>query len=174
MSSTPLVHLSTIKGVLVKFEIFQMKLLTKSSIIILTVFIFLPGCKDKTTSIKNPGEGFAVNKISVPSASEKEDAFKSWVKDNYNNLRWNSTPIKEIITPEILNKSLDLGSSFLINNQKPAGNFNYEYDFVTKTFASGDNQVRQAGALWGISLIYAYNQDPELKKALDKSLEFFF
>ena len=54
---------------------------------------------------------------------------------------------------EILVSSLELGTQFLINNQKPEGNFNYEYDFVYNSFNISDNEVRQAGALWGIALI---------------------
>ena len=144
------------------------------SLLVLTLLIIFAGCKDSTPIVAEPGKGFSVNKTSVPSANNKEVLFKQWIKDNYGRLKWGSLPKQDNLTSDILNVSLKLGSDFLINNQKPAGNFNYEYDFVTKTFAKGDNQVRQAGALWGVSLIYAYNQDPELKKALDKSLEFFF
>ncbi len=150
-----------------------MKTKFKSSIIILVLFLFVVGCKDKGLPIID-GDNFTVNKINVKNAPEKVTEFKSWIKLNYNNLKWSSLEEEKILTPEILQSSLLLGSEFMINNQKPAGNFNYEYDFVTKTFPAGDNQVRQAGALWGLSLIYAYNQDPEVKKALDKSLEFFF
>lgn len=143
-------------------------------ILIITILILIPGCKDKFPPIADPGKGFMIKEIAVPGADEKKSEFKKWIKSNNEELSWRMYPGRKILDPEILNRSLALGSSFLINNQKPAGNFNYEYDFVTDTFATGDNQVRQAGALWGISLIYAYNQDPELKKALDKSLEFFF
>lgn len=143
-------------------------------ILIIAILILIPGCKDKFPPIAEPGKGFIIKKIAVPGADEKKSEFKKWIKSNHEELSWRMYPGTKILNSEILNRSLALGSSFLINNQKPAGNFNYEYDFVTDTFATGDNQVRQAGALWGISLIYAYNQDPELKKALDKSLEFFF
>ncbi len=145
-----------------------------SSILIIAILIFFTGCKDKISPIANPGKGFTINKIALPGADEQKSKFKQWIKIKHEKLKWGTFEKENILNAEILNTSLSLGSSFLINNQKPAGNFNYEYDFVTNTFATGDNQVRQAGALWGISLIYAYNQDPELKKALDKSLEFFF
>jgi UDP-N-acetylmuramoyl-tripeptide--D-alanyl-D-alanine ligase len=74
---------------------------------------------------------------------------------------------------QILDKSLVLGKSFLLNNQQPAGNFNYEYNFLTKETGKGDSQVRQAGALWGLSLIH--NDDPgrESYNALVKGFKFF-
>jgi UDP-N-acetylmuramoyl-tripeptide--D-alanyl-D-alanine ligase len=61
----------------------------------------------------------------------------------------------------------------MINNQKPDGNFNYQYDFVKREMDKGDSQVRQAGALWGLALMYQYEQDPRNRAALDKALKFF-
>ncbi len=145
-----------------------------SSIVTLFLVLFLCGCKESARPVFEPLDEFTLNKLNVPGAEEEEAVFKQWIKNNNENLNWGNFARENVLNPEILNKSLSLGSSFLVNNQKPAGNFNYEYDFETKTFASGDNQVRQAGALWGVALIFAYNQDPDLKKALDKSLEFFF
>ena len=145
-----------------------------SSIVTLFLVLFICGCKESARPVFEPLDEFTLNKLNVPGAEEEEAVFKQWIKDNNENLNWGNFARENVLNPEILNKSLSLGSSFLANNQKPAGNFNYEYDFETKTFASGDNQVRQAGALWGVALIFAYNQDPDLKEALDKSLEFFF
>ena len=148
------------------------------SILALFLILILYGCKESAQKspepVPEPLEEFTINKLDVPDAEKERAAFKKWIKDNNKNLNWRNYFQKNVLTPEILNTSLSLGSKFLENNQKPAGNFNYEYDFATKTFASGDNQVRQAGAVWGSALIFAYNQDPNLKKALDKSLEFFF
>jgi hypothetical protein len=42
-----------------------------------------------------------------------------------------------------------------------------------KTLSQGDNQVRQAGALWGVSLIHRENPSPESKAAVEKGLDFF-
>ncbi|GAB4298633.1 MAG: hypothetical protein Kow0090_14080 [Myxococcota bacterium] len=86
------------------------------------------------------------------------------------------TPIvvcKKKLTRNILDKSLELGTQFLLNNQKPEGNFNYEYDWVKKKMNEDDNQVRQAGALWGLALIYQNKPDDKLVPAIEKGLEFF-
>jgi len=148
------------------------------SIVALFLILLLYGCKESSQQVvapvPEPLEEFTINKLQVTNAEKEKTAFKQWIKNNNKNLKWENFVHKDVLTTEILNTSLSLGSKFLENNQKPAGNFNYEYDFETKEFASGDNQVRQAGALWGIALIFAYNQDPNLQKALDKSLEFFF
>jgi len=81
-----------------------------------------------------------------------------------------STPM---LNCSILESSLLLGSQFLIENQKMAGNFNYEYDFVNRRQSSDDSQVRQAGALWGISLLYQNKPSEPLLDMFRKGYEFF-
>ncbi len=54
----------------------------------------------------------------------------------------------------MLDRSLALGTHFLLANQKPAGNFQYELDWKTLRYSAGDSAVRQAGATWGLALIH--------------------
>jgi len=72
-----------------------------------------------------------------------------------------------------LDRSLQLGRTFLLNSQTEAGNFNYEYDWREKTLSRDDNQVRQAGALWGLTLIHNDAPDPELESHIDRGIAFF-
>jgi len=128
-----------------------MKTINTTLILILSfvTLFFLTGCKDNSISVNKKENLFTLNTIEVPEAGKKVSNFKKWIEYNYNKLNWKKFPDRHFLNDEILKSSLDLGSNFLINNQKPEGNFNYEYDFVTKKFDMGDNQVRQAGALWG-------------------------
>jgi len=73
----------------------------------------------------------------------------------------------------ILESSLDLGAQFLINNQREQGNFNYEYDFVEQIQSTEDNEVRQAGALWGNALLYLELKDGELQETFLDGYDFF-
>lgn len=77
------------------------------------------------------------------------------------------------LTPSVLTESLGLGRQFLLKNQKPEGNFNYEYDWQTGKFTPGDSQVRQAGAAWGMALVYHADPDDETGRAMRKALAFF-
>ncbi len=77
------------------------------------------------------------------------------------------------LTRGLLEQSLELGTRFLLNNQREPGNFTYEYDFVKKRFNPSDNQVRQAGALWGLALINQFEPSGEVEAALIKGLNFF-
>ncbi len=82
--------------------------------------------------------------------------------------------VKPKMNRELLTQSLDLGQRYLLANQKPEGNFNYLYDWVTKTMVDDDEQVRQAGALWGIALCHQFKASDQTRAALDKGLKFFF
>lgn len=77
------------------------------------------------------------------------------------------------LVDEVLEESLDLGTEFLIHNQTSEGNFNYEYDFLEGTLSEDDNAVRQAGALWGLTLINKYSPSTELEDAILHGLDFF-
>jgi len=74
---------------------------------------------------------------------------------------------------DALDTSLTLGTKFLVANQRPLGNFNYEYDWKTKKLNPDDSQVRQAGALWGLSLLYHNSRDPAFVTPILKGMEFF-
>ena len=73
----------------------------------------------------------------------------------------------------ILDRSLELGTQFMLNHQKPEGNFTYIYDWIKKTYDPNDNQVRQAGAMWGLATIYNDSPNPEVGAAVEKALDFF-
>ena len=79
----------------------------------------------------------------------------------------------EPVNRAILDRSLELGTQFMLNHQKPEGNFTYIYDWVEKTYDSGDSQVRQAGAMWGLATIYNDTPNPEVGAAVEKAMDFF-
>lgn len=80
---------------------------------------------------------------------------------------------KKILNKKLIDNSILLGKQYFLNNQRPAGNFNYEYNFITKTFSDSDSQVRQAGALWGLTLLYQNETDKKIREAIIKGLRFF-
>jgi len=112
----------------------------------------------------------------VPSMGQVTlEMFPVWMKNQLNSLEWKiHKGESRLLTRKILRESFKAGRQFLINNQKAKGNFNYQYDFVKKRQSTGDSQVRQAGALWGLALMYQYEQDAGNRNALEKGLKFFF
>lgn len=80
------------------------------------------------------------------------------------------------ITRAELERSIDLGAHYMVAHQKPTGNFDYEYDWQKKKYSEEDSAPRQAGALWGLSLLNAYygkKSSPELLAAVKKGIAYF-
>ena len=71
-----------------------------------------------------------------------------------------------LLTRSTLDTSLALGTTFLLNHQKPAGNFDYEFDWISLENSNDDLDVRQAGALWGMALIFHDMSDSPLQQPL--------
>lgn len=79
----------------------------------------------------------------------------------------------ERIPAEALDRAVAMNLDFILNNQKEAGNFTYEYDFTQKRESDEDSSVRQAGALWGLSLIHRRMPSERTAAAIRKGLRFF-
>jgi hypothetical protein len=75
---------------------------------------------------------------------------------------------------DLLTRTFELGTNFMVRNQKPGGNFNYMYDWLKRQWVDDDNQVRQAGVLWGIALCHKYKPTKETKAALEKGFKFWY
>jgi hypothetical protein len=72
-----------------------------------------------------------------------------------------------------LDASLKLGTRFLLTHQRPDGNFDYEYDWRAQELSTDDHETRQAGALWGLTLLYQEDKRPELAAGIERALAFF-
>jgi len=154
-----------------------------SVVVALAFMLVFSGCKgkdadtskvDSTPTTAAPTDKPADPDAELFSRAITLDEYPAWINKFLQTRKWKKHSYENRLTNKILTESYDLDAQFMIKNQKPEGNFNYEYDWVKKTWTPGDNQVRQAGALWGVGLGYAFKQDPKVKKALDKGLEFFF
>jgi hypothetical protein len=113
---------------------------------------------------------FSIAAAGEPEADKPEDTVAPAVESPGAGV---SPGAERILTIEMLDRSLAVGGAFLLNNQRDAGNFNYEYDFVAEGVTDEDNAVRQAGALWGLSLLHLANPSPETAQAVARGLKFY-
>ena len=135
------------------------------------------GCQDKMKAEPQTPKTEAKDKEATPNpfgVTVTLEEYPAWIKKHLEGLKWKTRDSEKKLTRQNLLDSFHLGRTFMLNNQKPAGNFNYQYDFVLKEQDKDDNQVRQAGALWGVALMYQYEQEEKSRKALILGLKFFF
>ena len=77
------------------------------------------------------------------------------------------------LSRDLLDRALAAVAEYMLNNQKADGRFNYEYNFETGEMVKDDNQVRQAGALWGLALLHQAQPSKELREGIRKGLQFY-
>jgi hypothetical protein len=102
----------------------------------------------------------------------------AWWRGERFYLRWlleapNSGRCQTRLSRPALDASIKLGTRFLLAHQKPAGNFDYEYDWRAQQLSDDDQETRQVGALWGLTLLYQENRSPELAAAIERAFGFF-
>jgi hypothetical protein len=100
--------------------------------------------------------------------------YPEWLHTYYQSLTFEThldLPSRQL-TKEILEKSLSLGCDNMVSNMRPEGNFNYQYDFVKKQL--DDMAVRQAGALWGLTMCWQHHPDNHMwRVAVEKGIDFY-
>jgi hypothetical protein len=78
------------------------------------------------------------------------------------------------LTRKLLVDSIEAARAYYLNQQLPEGTFTYGLDAVTLTPVTDDNQVRQAGALWGLSCLARDRHTTATRSAVVRGLDFFF
>lgn len=145
-------------------------------LISLVFFVSVSGRSENLTPIPNIG---ALNPNLMPEVESKPDEillpeyFDEAVQKYLKEAKW-VPHTKQLIDPKVLEITLEEARGFLVANQKPEGNFNYDYDWVLKKTDEKDNQVRQAGALWGLVLLYQRSPSTVLKSSIEKAFDYFF
>ena len=104
----------------------------------------LLGCSDDVSS-----------RVSVTSRLvEQQDRPQSSVDEKPKSPRLLRPPTSRRLTQSRLTSSVTAGREYLLNQQTAMGTFRYQVNFLTGQAADDDNEIRQAGALWGLALIH--------------------
>lgn len=88
--------------------------------------------------------------------------------------RWErAAAVRPQVTSEAIDQALEAARLYMINQQLPEGNFRYALDITDNFEIDDDNQVRQAGALWGLSNLNRERFTEESRRAVLLGLDFF-
>lgn len=75
---------------------------------------------------------------------------------------------------ELLNSSVEGMRHYYLRHQRADGSFDYEYELGRGARSAQDNQVRQAGAAWGLASLFRERPTVDTQKAVIRGLDFFF
>ena len=87
---------------------------------------------------------------------------------------WLEMQAKTTVERTLLVQSLEAARAYYLNQQLPQGNFVYARDIVSNESYEDDNQVRQAGALWGLACLNRDRPTNPSRRAVVRGLDFFF
>lgn len=86
---------------------------------------------------------------------------------------WQNLDVVPTISREHLVTAIEAVRVYYLNQQFKDGNFLYAMDLSTGQFFDDDNQVRQAGALWGLSCLNRDRFTENTRRALLSGIDFF-
>lgn len=103
------------------------------------------------------------------SAPTLEESIKKLAQEK----TWLDKMESPVITRQSLIHAIEMGRSYYLNHQKPEGNFIYALDIENGEIIDKDNQVRQAGALWGLSCLNRDRFNEPTRRAVLLGIDFF-
>jgi hypothetical protein len=102
------------------------------------------------------------------------DAQRSALRKAAREQHWVNLQAQATVNRTMLIQSLEAARAYYLNQQLPQGNFVYARDVVTGETQEDDNQVRQAGALWGLACLNRDRPTNPARRAIVRGLDFFY
>ena len=86
---------------------------------------------------------------------------------------WQTQPAPPPLTRTALVRSIEAARAYYLNQQKSDGSFIYGKDMASDEVYEDDNQVRQAGALWGLASLNRDRGNEPTRRGVILGLDFF-
>jgi len=86
---------------------------------------------------------------------------------------WQTQPAPPPLTRTALVRSIEAARAYYLNQQKSDGSFIYGKDMASDEVYEDDNQVRQAGALWGLASLNRDRSNEPTRRGVILGLDFF-
>jgi hypothetical protein len=110
----------------------------------------------------------------LASAAEADGSFAAAIRARAARSYWTERTTPPPLTRKTLVESIEAARVYFINQQLPEGNFTYGLNVIDNVPIKDDNQVRQAGAVWGLSSLGRDRHTQTTRNAVVRSLDFFF
>ncbi len=118
--------------------------------------------------------GLAVAGTRSSGAAESDGTFAAAIHERAASSYWTARTTPPALTRKLLIESIEAARVYFLNQQLPEGNFTYGLNVVDNTSVTDDNQVRQAGALWGLSTLGRDRHTQATRHGVVRGLDFFF
>jgi hypothetical protein len=112
--------------------------------------------------------------VSLAAAAEVGSGFAAAIHERAAYSYWVETFTPPPLTRTMLVESIEAARVYFLNQQLPEGNFVYGLNVLDNTTSKDDDQVRQAGAAWGLSSLGRDRHTQATRQAVIRSLDFFF
>lgn len=132
----------------------------------------MPRCR-RTAVAALAGAAALVGACST-GAAEASPGFPAAIHERASRTYWTERAALPTLSRKLLVESIEAARAYLLNQQLPEGNFTYELDVLENTPSKDDNQVRQAGALWGLSSLGRDRHTQATRRAVIRGLDFYF
>ncbi len=122
--------------------------------------------------------GFSLSGVGAPAWGKRPEPPKD--RDGYVHFfsqekNWIRRRFLPPLTRDILAQSVEACRIYLLNHQKPEGNFIYLQQYLTgKLSPVDDSQVREAGAVWALTMLCRQRPTIATQTAALRALDYFF
>ncbi|MCK5802365.1 MAG: hypothetical protein KAI66_06010 [Lentisphaeria bacterium] len=120
-----------------------------------------------------PQEG-PVKEIPTGELPSVTKSFATQIHERSTSKYWRGNRGRTPLNRDILAASVEAARAYYLSHQKADGNFIYEHDIVLDKIANDDNQVRQAGALWGLACLNRDRPNAPTARSVLRGLDFFY
>lgn len=107
--------------------------------------------------------------VLLAQAASLESRLHSMAEESH----WLEVIKRPEITRSNLIQAIEMSRAYYLNHQNVDGNFKYALDISNGEMIEKDNQVRQAGALWGLSCLNRDRFNEPTRRALLLGIDFF-
>lgn len=108
------------------------------------------------------------------AAAEVDPGFAAAIRSLASEQAWIEATTPPPLSRKLLSDSIEAARLYFLRQQLPEGIFVYGLDAVTGAASKDDSQVRQAGALWGLSSLGRDRHTTATRTAVVRGLDFFF
>ncbi len=109
----------------------------------------------------------------LPGLAAADDGWQARLAELSHPQAWVARTQYPPLTAEALDEAIEAARVYYQNHQLPEGNFRYGLDLTDDIELDDDNAVRQAGALWGLSVLNRERFTESTRRAVLLGLDFF-